>query len=193
MKQIETCFWFLSVIFDVNVGPIKLVKTQYASKMIKKVLQLAIFTVIFIAVTAYQELGMLADNGEQPAPYFSLPTLENEHKKVSLSEFEGQQTVVYFFAPWCSICKFSMPNLDKLHEQQKLSAIAIALDYNSIEEVEAFTQDLDLSMPVLIGNHQIAANFKVKAYPTYYVIDENLIITERSVGYSTELGLRARL
>jgi len=161
--------------------------------MIKKVLQLAVFAVIFIAVTAYQELGMLADNGEQPAPYFSLPTLENEHKQISLSELAGQQTVVYFFAPWCSICKFSMPNLDKLHEQQKLNAVAIALDYDSKKAVEAFTQDLDLSMPVLMGNHQIAANFKVKAYPTYYVIDENLKITERSVGYSTELGLRARL
>ena len=36
------------------------------------------------------------------------------------------------------------------------------------------------------------ANELISAYPTYYVIDEQLAITAHSMGYSTELGLRMR-
>lgn len=161
--------------------------------MVKHILHLALIAVVFIGVSAYQELGMLEENGTQPAPYFSLPTLANQDQRINLNELKGQQTVVYFFAPWCSICKYSMPNLDKLYKQDKLNAIAIALDYSSQQEITAFTDKLALSMPVLLGDHSVASNFKVKAYPTYYVINEDLKITERSVGYSSELGLRARL
>ena len=107
--------------------------------MIKKILQLIVFIVIFTAISAYQELGMLAENGEQSAPYFSLPRLEDPQTSLSLSDLSGQQTVVYFFAPWCSICKFSMPNLDKLHKNNNLNAVAIALDYDSVDAINILT------------------------------------------------------
>ena len=86
-----------------------------------------------------------------------------------------------------------MPNIDKLHQQGKVKAVAIALDYHSTEEVTKFVSDLQLDMPVLLGNQSTAQAYKVQAYPTYYVLDEDFKITERSVGYSSEIGIRARL
>ncbi|QPB83993.1 redoxin domain-containing protein [Pseudoalteromonas rubra] len=161
--------------------------------MIKTILQLIIFAIVFLAITAYQELGMLADDGKAPAPYFSLPLLEQPTQRVTIKSLQGQQSVVYFFAPWCSICRYSMPNLNKLHEQGKVNAVAIALDFDNPDAVSSFVEDLSLSMPVLLGNSHTASDYKVKAYPTYYVLSDDLKVVERSVGYSSELGIRARL
>ncbi|MDK1287283.1 TlpA family protein disulfide reductase [Pseudoalteromonas umbrosa] len=161
--------------------------------MIKSFFNIIVFVVIFAAVLAYQELGMLEDDGKQSAPYFSLPLLENTSQRYDISQLQGDRSVIYFFAPWCNICRYSMPNIDKLHRQGKVNAVAIALDFQSPEEVKAFSKDLNLSMPVLLGNRKTAQDYKVKAYPTYYVMDPQLKVVERSIGYSSELGIRLRL
>lgn len=161
--------------------------------MFKYIIQIGLLLLTITAISATQELGMLADNGKQTAPYFSLPRLDDADQRIDLSSLKGQQTVIYFFAPWCSICKYSMPNLDKLHKNGDLNAVAIALDYATPQRVRQFSQRLNLSMPVLLGDHITAQNFKVKAYPTYYVIDEHLKVVERSIGYSSELGIKIRL
>ncbi|OCQ19972.1 heme-binding protein [Pseudoalteromonas luteoviolacea] len=161
--------------------------------MIKYLINVIIFVVVLSAAFAYQELGMLEDNGRQSAPYFSLPMMSDESQRYNISQLQGERSVVYFFAPWCNICRYSMPNIDKLHRLGKVNAVAIALDFQSTEEIEAFSKDLNLSMPILLGNRKTASDYKVKAYPTYYVMDPELKIIERSIGYSSELGIRLRL
>ncbi|MBQ4836205.1 MULTISPECIES: TlpA family protein disulfide reductase [Pseudoalteromonas] len=161
--------------------------------MIKSLFNIIIFVVVLAAALAYQELGMLEDDGKQSAPYFSLPTLADPSERYNISALQGERSVIYFFAPWCNICRYSMPNIDKLHRQGKVNAVAIALDFQSTEEITKFSQDLNLSMPILLGNQKTAQDYKVKAYPTYYVMDPKLKIIERSIGYSSELGIRLRL
>ncbi|KZN36807.1 TlpA family protein disulfide reductase [Pseudoalteromonas luteoviolacea] len=161
--------------------------------MIKYLVNVIIFVVVLSAAFTYQELGMLEDDGRQSAPYFSLPLMSDESQRYNISQLQGERSVVYFFAPWCNICRYSMPNIDKLHRLGKVNAVAIALDFQSIEEIEAFSKDLNLSMPILLGNRKTASDYKVKAYPTYYVMDPELKIIERSIGYSSELGIRLRL
>lgn len=147
---------------------------------------------VITAVTAFQQRNLLASD-DTPAPYFNLPILENSgQQRLSLAELKGKTTVVYFFAPWCSICRFSMPNLQDAIDGTSTNAIGIALDYQNEEEVKEFIQDLDLDFPILLGNKQIQANYKVTAFPTYYVINKDLQITARSMGYSSQLGISLR-
>jgi len=153
---------------------------------------------IFNLVSMYKESSLLDDSGALPAPYFSLPQLKDNHlaetptSRIDLSHLKDQKTVLYFFAPWCTICKISMPNLQSQVSDGTVKAIGIALDFENTEEVQSFTKDLGISFPVLLGNHQIRQNYQIQAYPTYYVIDENLKISARSMGYSTSLGLSLR-
>ncbi|WP_440053669.1 TlpA family protein disulfide reductase [Pseudoalteromonas sp. T1lg65] len=162
--------------------------------MLKLLFQAIIVLFVFIAVSSYQERNLLDDNGLISAPSFILPQLnETEMALFHSKQLAGNQSVIYFFAPWCSVCRVSMPNLDRLYRQQKVNAVAIALDFNSTEEVTNFVADLQLSMPILLGNQHVRKQYKIAAYPTYYVLDEHLNVTERAVGYSSELGLRARL
>ncbi|WP_105167726.1 TlpA family protein disulfide reductase [Pseudoalteromonas sp. T1lg23B] len=160
--------------------------------MAKLLMQLIIMICVFLLITAYQEKDMLSDAGIQQAPYFSLPALEHT-QRVSLDSLQGQKTIIYFFAPWCHVCKLSMPNLNKLYLERQINVVAIALDFQTTNQVRHFVDDLSLSMPILLGDNNLKANYRISAYPSYYVLDEKSNIVERSVGYSSELGLRLRM
>ena len=43
-----------------------------------------------------------------------------------------------------------------------------------------------------MGDARTAADWSVRAFPTYYVIDSAGRISSRSVGYATRLGLQVR-
>jgi len=45
---------------------------------------------------------------------------------------------------------------------------------------------------VLLGDAQTAADWSVRAFPTYYVIDASGRIDSRSVGYSSWIGMWVR-
>ncbi|MFY8272827.1 TlpA family protein disulfide reductase [Pseudoalteromonas sp. SSDWG2] len=160
-------------------------------KLIIKIFsQLFIFAIVFYAVSTFQQRNLLPVD-DAPAPYFALEQLNNDGR-FTIKSLQGQKTVVYFFAPWCSVCKLSMPNLQAAFADNQVNAIAIALDYQNAAEVSEFVADLNLTMPILLGSENTAKQYKISAYPTYYVIDESLSITARSMGYSSELGIKFR-
>lgn len=142
----------------------------------------------FIAVTLQGELFRSAQLLERGIPAPQLPEQQAPEQAV-----QGQKTLLYFFAPWCGICRLSMPNLKYLQaDNEGLAVYAVALQYDSPEQVSDFIADLDLQVPVLLGNQQMATDYQIKAFPTYYVIDEKGHISAKSLGYSTALGLWLR-
>ena len=155
-------------------------------------LEIAFVIAVFMAFTWWQNRDLLAVD-EVQAPDFALKTLDGE--VVHLSAFRGQQVLLYFFAPWCSVCRLSADNLNDLRAArttEELQIFAMALSWDSQDEVEAFVQDLELEVPVLLGYQQQQMDYKIKGFPTYYVIDEAGVIQSRSMGYTTEWGMRMR-
>ncbi len=136
---------------------------------------------------------MLSSWDKDTAPNFELTSLNKQKTYLFDSQNNNsKKTVIYFFAPWCSICKLSISNLQKLYENsEKINVVAVALDYVNPLQVEDFAQDLDLSLPIVYGNEEVKKAYQVSAYPSYYVVANNEI-QHRSMGYSTELGLFLR-
>lgn len=151
----------------------------------------ALILAVFFAIHAWQTRDLPVN---EPAPHEVLELLDGS---ASLPVIEaGQIGIVYFFAPWCFYCKTSISNLDKLVASGSVAwGRAVALDYENVQEVQAFVDATGIRLPVLLGNSGTAANWSVRGFPTYYVIDEHGNISSRSVGYSTRLGMwgRARL
>ena len=140
----------------------------------------AIFFIV--AVTTWMQRNMLETNSQ--AYNFELLTLAGQPQNLLQP---SQKTLIYFFAPWCRTCKFSMSNLDALSDD--INIVAVALDYQHPSEVADFILDIDVNVPVLLGNAEIASTYKVSAYPSYYVIDAEGKILDRSMGYSSLAGL----
>ena len=167
-------------------------KKNDLSPTLKKILnglgQCLIGVIIYYAISSYQQRHLITTGTLAPA--FHLPQLQQKNWFDS-NELAEKTSIIYFFAPWCQVCKLSASNLNTL-DKQKLNVIMIALDYQHIEEVSQFVEELDLSMPILLGNDALKQQFNISAYPTYYVLDQEQRIIGHSMGYSTELGLKLR-
>jgi thiol-disulfide isomerase/thioredoxin len=153
-------------------------------------IQTFVFLLIFNAVSMLRETDMLSASADvTPAPQ-TLKTLKNN---VITLHAEGKKTIVYFFAPWCQVCNFSIDNLQSFYlENPEINVIAVALDFVDEEEVMKFTNNHQLTFPVALGNEQVKADFKVLGYPSYYVLDGQNTVIARSLGYTTEIGLYLR-
>lgn len=144
---------------------------------------------LMVAIHAWQTRGLPI---EEPAPVRPLFTLDGAGPQIPV--VPGEVGVVYFFAPWCHVCRASMGNLDELLANGKVDwASAIALDFENTTQVQQFVDEVGIdAMPVFLGGGEEVANWKIRAYPTYFVLDSNGRIESSSVGYSTSLGLRFR-
>jgi len=148
----------------------------------------ALIATVFLAVHAWQTRDLPLD---QPAPPTVLPLLGGGGLQAAVSG--GEAGVVYFFAPWCRVCRVSIDNLDSLVASGKVSwGVVVALDYADGDEVRAFIEATGVSLPVLMGDTKTASEWSIRAFPTYYVIDAEGRISSRSVGYSTWLGMWLR-
>ena len=152
-------------------------------------LQLAALLVAVLAVHAWQTRDMLPAGERIMAPPFLLadvagPSLASE----SLS---GKPAVLYFFAPWCHVCAASAPQLRWFDRWfgDSTQVVLVALDYESPAEVSAWARAHEIGMPVLLGDPDLAAAYRIRGYPTYYVLDSRGRIAGRDFGLSTVAGL----
>lgn len=142
----------------------------------------------FLAVHAWQTRDLPVD---EPAPLTVLEWLDGSGAGTAV--VAGKPGIIYFFAPWCFYCRTSIGNLDELVADGTVAwGTVVALDYGDEGEVRDFIERTGVKLPVLMGSAQTAADWSVKAFPTYYVIDAQGRISSRSVGYSTGLGMRLR-
>lgn len=157
-------------------------------KALSLLLDVALIVGVFLAIHAWQTRNLPVN---ELAPETFLPRLDGSG--ISTPFQPGEAGVVYFFAPWCTVCKTSIDNLDDLVTDGSIAwGAAIALDYGDDDEVQAFIDQAGVSLPVFMGHSGTASDWSIRAYPTYYVIDAEGRISSRSVGYSTWLGMRVR-
>lgn len=148
-----------------------------------------IFALLFWALLWYQSKDMLDTSGEVTVAPFTLPTLAGDIARIAP---DGKRpTLVYFFAPWCGVCRNTIGHLESVDTAQT-QVIVIALDWSTTEDIEAFVADTGLNFPVHLGTAETRDLFQVQAYPSYYVLDSAFTVVDRAMGYLTVLDLKLR-
>jgi peroxiredoxin len=161
-------------------------------------LEVMIAIVIFMALSYYQERDLLDyDQSVANLPIVNLQAFDLQANPVTLKEElkKSDAQMLYFFAPWCQICHLSIENLNDLralYNKEQLNILIVALDYQSKAEVEQFVAEHELPFTIILGDQSWQSAFKIKGFPTYYLLDANGQITGRSIGYSTALGMLRR-
>ena len=151
--------------------------------------ELIIVAAVLLAFSAYQSRKLLPVDAKK-APALLAQTLDGT--TVDLHAGNTTRTLVYFFAPWCGICAASSGNINllrKIRSAEELQIVLVALDWENPDQVHEYAERHELSVPVLLGSRQVASDWNIYAFPTYYMLDGDQRIAKRDLGYTTLAGL----
>lgn len=149
----------------------------------------SILLLLFFAVSAWQSRELLGE-GESVAGESVVLRDLNGNTRVMQPDGE-KPTLVYFFAPWCHICKASIGNLDYV-DSSRFHVLRIALDYQSPQQVAEFAEEAGIEAPVYLGSAKLQSKYNITGFPTYYLLNKEYAVTDRAMGYSSAAGLKVR-
>jgi peroxiredoxin len=148
--------------------------------------------VIIGGIYTWRTRDLLPVGDRVAAPAFELVDLQG--RPWSLEALEGKPAVLYFFAPWCGVCAASSPQLRWFDRWQgdEVQVVLVGLDWSSPAELAEYAARHELQLPVLAAGPQTAADYRIRGYPTYYVLDAEGRVAGRDFGYTTAPGLWLR-
>ena len=157
---------------------------------IKKVLKEIISTlIIFFLISMVLNYIRKPDIKENIYDYKLLDTQGNT---INFSSYKDKPLVVHFWATWCPTCKLEASNIDALSKEYNVVSIAVTSGNN--EAINTFMRHNQLSYKVISdAEGSLAKKFNIQAYPTTLIYSKKGKLKFTEVGYSTTLGLKARL
>ncbi len=152
---------------------------------------LTVYLLIFVIGGFIGNLWMTRDQTTGPAPTIIGPDLQSQLLRIDFSAADSPR-VIYFFAEWCPICKAQHAVINDLAES--VTVLAIAMQSGSTDQVRQYAQEQELQFPVINDETgQISRAYGVHGVPAMFVIDDRGQIAFSTRGYSSGLGLWARL
>lgn len=123
------------------------------------------------------------------APDFELKDLDGQN--VRLSNFQGKPVLINFWATWCGPCRFEMPVIQSRYEkyQDEFEILAVNFD-EPAGEVQQFVDELEISFTILLDpGGKIQREYRVRGYPTTYLIDSEGLVRIQHIGFMNESQL----
>ena len=121
---------------------------------------------------------------------YNLTDIKNE--TIEFNEYKDEPLIVHFWGTWCPTCKLEASNLETLSE--KYNVISIAVNSGTNEVIQAYMDDHKLDYPVINdAKGALAQKFNIGVYPTTLIYNAKGELKFTEVGYSTTLGLQARI
>ena len=158
----------------------------------RRLAEVLLFVVIVGGIYAWRTRDLLPTGDRVAAPAFELIDLQGQ--TWSLDTLAGKPAVLYFFAPWCGVCAASSPQLRWFDRWQgdDVQVVLVGLDWSSPAELAEYAARHELQLPVLAAGPQTAVDYRIRGYPTYYVLDAEGRVAGRDFGYTTAPGLWLR-
>ena len=104
----------------------------------------------------------------------------------------GKPVLVAFWSTWCPLCKTELSSLAAVGRDWPL--LSVAMQSGGADEVGKFLAERRLALPTVNDRDGLlSARYRVSGVPTHFIVDAAGKVRFRSVGYTTELGLRFRL
>lgn len=149
-------------------------------------IDLAIFLLVYSVVQWW--IGRDALSG--PAPALQGQSVDGQ--AISLQAFRGRPVLVHFWASWCQICQLEHATIDNIAADH--AVITVMTRSGSEEEALQYLREKDIHATVILDEEgDLADHYNVRGVPASFIINANGEIDDVEIGYSSEIGLRARL
>jgi len=127
------------------------------------------------------------ENGTK-APHFSGVFYPNDDS-VHLSDYAGKVVLIDFWYKSCYPCIQAIPHISAIKDKYAENGLVV-LGLNPMDNNEKQRQQFPdfieinkLDYPIVFIDRSVSKSFKVRGYPTFYVIDKEGNIAYSSVGY----------
>jgi peroxiredoxin len=123
------------------------------------------------------------------APDFELETVTGEW--VRLNDLRGRVVLLNFWATWCAPCKEEMPLLQDRYERYAPDLRVLAIDFaEPAEDVREFSEQYGLTFEILLDTRAFVQEmYRVRGYPTTYLVDAQGVIRAQHIGVMSEKQL----
>lgn len=127
------------------------------------------------------------------SPGVVLRTLRGE--PVALDALRGKPVLLAFWAPWCQVCRAESGNLSRVQRLvgDRARVVLVAASFDDVSQVEAGVRQQGIDAPVLLADEAARSALRVDLFPTAYFLDADGKVKRTVSGYTTTLGLLARL
>jgi len=161
-------------------------RRMLASRRFRLLLEIAAIVLVLLAVRAYTQRGVVHGT----APSLAGPLLDGG--RADLAALRGRPVLVHFWATWCPVCRLELSSIDAIAKDY--TVITVAQQSGSAASIRAYLKKHDVDFPVVADpDGVLSRRFGVRAVPASFVIGPRGRIRFVEVGYTTGLGLRARL
>lgn len=151
--------------------------------------------ILFPPTTAQAEIS--AVHPGFMAPDFTLKTEQGESR--SLSDYQGQPVLVFLWASWCSVCKATMPGLQRVYDDyapEGFEILAINLtEQDTLANALSYFQAQNYRYTLLFDDEgTVAQTYQVRALPTSVLVAPDGTVLDVVIGSGMSEGvLRAHL
>ena len=149
---------------------------------------------VFFGVQAWQTRDV--PSGTLPDAAFTLIQPDGQRHSTTLSEWRaqhpGQAVALHVWAEWCPICRTEEGSVTSLSEDHPV--LSIAMQSGPPDAVARVLAQRQLPWATAVdARGEIARTLGFRAVPAFVVVDADGQLRMPTVGYTTELGMRARL
>jgi peroxiredoxin len=146
----------------------------------------AAMVALLLAVRTYTLRGVAS--GLAPA----LVGRDLDGHAVSLTDLSGKPMMVHFWATWCPVCRVENGSIDALAREHPV--VTVATSSGQAEAIRAAMDQRGLQFPVVVdAGGEIARAWGVSRFPTSFFLGRDRRIRYAESGFTTGVGLRARL
>ena len=142
----------------------------YLLTLSKKLFTATLLVLLFFTLNANAAETTVAPQ----APAWQLKTQSGD--TISSVQFDGQATILHFWATWCPYCKVLQPKLvelEKKYQQQGVKLVAISFN----EDDGVLPQDelaaRGYSFPTAVHGDEVASLYGVRGTPTTFFINKH--------------------
>jgi cytochrome c biogenesis protein CcmG, thiol:disulfide interchange protein DsbE len=200
--QPEKALDSLAEAIDVGFGMIDLLDSDAELTAIRKsprFLELRALSEENARIEAERKARKLADDTKPFPLNFALPGLDG--KMVSLSEVEGEVTIVTLWGTWCAPCRREISRFREMLKKyggQGLKIVGISYERGAAADarrkVREFAQKHEIDFPCLIGDDALLRKIPgFLGYPTTFFLDHSGTVRVVAAGERSAMELEAIL
>ncbi|TGK15441.1 thioredoxin-like domain-containing protein [Leptospira stimsonii] len=158
--------------------------------IIKKTANIAFWILLFLTIT----IGISVFKASDLKPSVSLNGMEQTNGE----KFDSQNrvSVVYFWATWCGVCSTNVPLVQwyssLLEKSDRFSFVSVEEGEDALK-LSNYIRERDIRFKVIPGNSKFLNEWKVNAFPAFFILDRNGVIRFADTGIMNPLSLFLRI